>query len=69
MGPHTSVHLDFRKTKVCQLDVTLIGYKHVVWLQIPEKLQLHIQSHLRNELLHIQCIKTGNNSEYLWIIP
>lgn len=38
-GPHTSVKLDFREAKVCKLDVTFIGYEHIVRLQVPGKLE------------------------------
>lgn len=42
MGHHTSVKLHFRKTKVCEFDVTFVGYKHVVWLQVPIKLECQV---------------------------
>lgn len=36
---HTSVELHFRKAEVCEFDVTFVGYKHVVWLQVPKNLE------------------------------
>lgn len=39
-GVHTSVKLHFRKAEVCEFDVTFIGYKHVVWLQVPKKFRV-----------------------------
>lgn len=40
LGLHTSVQLDFRETKVCQLDVTFVGNQHVVWLQVSNTIKL-----------------------------
>lgn len=38
MGRHTPIKLDFGKAEVCQFDVAFVGYKHVVWLQVPKTL-------------------------------
>lgn len=40
------VKLDFREAKVCQFDVTFVGYKHVIWLQVPKGkhvIQINVQ--------------------------